>query len=63
MRIHITVADDMVERLDKIANEMGVTRSALAAVYIGQGVIGHEMSFKQLKRLGDITADKIKSLN
>lgn len=45
-RIQIQLADDMVERLDKLAKSYGVSRSALCALYIGQVVDGTEKAIK-----------------
>lgn len=36
MRIQVNVSDETVEKIDKLAKEMGVSRSALCSVWIGQ---------------------------
>ena len=48
--IHIAVRDDIRERFAKIANEYGMTMSALASYIIGQYVYNHE---KVVSPLGD----------
>jgi len=48
--IHIAVRDDIRERFAKIANEYGMTMSALASYIIGQYVYNHE---KVINPLGD----------
>jgi len=48
--IHIAVRDDIRERFAKIANEYGMTMSALASYIIGQYVYNHE---KVIDPLGD----------
>ena len=40
MRIQVNLSDSMVERLDRMAEDYGVTRSALCAMLIGQGCDG-----------------------
>lgn len=45
MRIQVSMSDSMVERLDKIADEMGVSRSALCTTFIGQAVLAHEKTY------------------
>lgn len=48
--IHIAVREDIRERFAKIANEYGMTMSALASYIIGQYVYNHE---KVINPLGD----------
>lgn len=40
MRIQVNVSDEMVEKVDAIAKDMGMSRSALCTYYIGLGVYG-----------------------
>lgn len=42
MRIQVNLSDKMVERVDKIAEDMGLSRSALCNMMIGQGVNSYE---------------------
>lgn len=37
-KLQIAMPDEMIERIDKIANEMGMTRSQLCAYFIGNSV-------------------------
>jgi len=48
--IHIAVRDDIRVRFARIANEYGMTMSALASYIIGQYVCNHE---KVISPLGD----------
>lgn len=48
--IHVAVRNDIRERFAKIANEYGMTMSALASYIIGQYVCNHE---KVINPLGD----------
>lgn len=36
MRVQVNISDENVEKIDKLAKEMGVSRSALCSVWIGQ---------------------------
>lgn len=42
MRVQVNLSDKMVERIDKIAEEMGLSRSATCNMFIGQGVNSYE---------------------
>lgn len=42
MRLQITVNDDLVKKIDKYAKMVGISRSAMCALWIGQGVVGYE---------------------
>ena len=46
MRIQVNVNDDLVKQIDEYAEMMGISRSALCATFIGQGVLGYNKSFK-----------------
>ena len=45
MRIQVNVSDMMVEKIDKYAQMMGVSRSALCSMLIGQGIMGYDKAF------------------
>lgn len=46
MRIQVNLSDEMVARVDKYAEMLGVSRSALCSVFVGQGVMGYDQAFK-----------------
>lgn len=52
MRIQVNVGDDIVKQLDKYAEMMGVSRSALCSIFIGQGILGYNKSFEMIDVLG-----------
>lgn len=56
MRIQINLSEDMVSKVDSYASRMGVSRSALCSVFIGQGI----MSYENAK---DATHEVVKILN
>lgn len=42
MKVQVNVSDSMVERIDKIAEQLGQTRSATCNWFISQGVLSFE---------------------
>lgn len=40
MRVQVNVSDDLVKELDEYAASVGISRSALCAYFIGQGMYG-----------------------
>lgn len=57
MRVQVNLSNEMVKRVDKIAEDYGLTRSALCATFIGQCVMSYEKTFNVLQdtfnKLGD----------
>jgi metal-responsive CopG/Arc/MetJ family transcriptional regulator len=52
MRIQVNLSDDMVEKLDIYASKMGVARSALCAMFIGQAVMGYDKAYEVIETAG-----------
>ena len=50
MRVQVNLSDGMVERVDSYAKLMGVSRSALCSMLIGQGVMNFEKSMEMMKQ-------------
>lgn len=40
MKVQVIMSEEMVKRVDDYAKSIGVSRSALCAMFIGQGVMG-----------------------
>lgn len=59
MRIQVNLSDELIESLDKYAQMMGISRSALCATFIGQGVMGYNKSFQVIDLLGDKIGDNL----
>lgn len=51
MKLQVTANDEMVKKLDKYANTMSVSRSALCAMLIGQGLAGLDKAFGMVDEL------------
>lgn len=51
MKVQVTVSDEMVNKIDKYANLMGISRSALCATFIGQGIMGYDKTYEMLDGL------------
>lgn len=45
MRLQVNANDEMVKKIDKYADMMSVSRSALCAILIGQGLAGFDKAF------------------
>lgn len=59
MKLQITVADELVEQIDNYAKMMGVSRSALCAIWIGQGVMTYNKSYQIFDNLKEQFNKKI----
>lgn len=45
MKVQVNVSDDLVVRIDYYAKKMGVSRSSLCSMFIGQAVMTYDKSF------------------
>lgn len=61
MRVQVNLSDEIVEKLDYYSTLIGISRSALMAVFIGQGLMGYEKSFSVLENVGVQAAEILKS--
>jgi hypothetical protein len=59
VRLQVNVANDMVERVDFYAQKMGVSRSALCSVAIGQYVLGLDKGMDILSTISDRVGDNL----
>jgi hypothetical protein len=61
MKVQVMINDDLVKKIDLYANMLGVSRSFLCALFIGQGIVGYSKSFDAIDSLVGKMADKIDS--
>lgn len=59
MRIQVNANDQMVAKIDKYADMMAVSRSALCSMLIGQGLMGLDKSYGILNDLGARLGDAL----
>ena len=59
MKLQINVSDVMVKEIDKYAEMMGISRSALCATFIGQGIMGYNKSFEMIGSMGEKLGDSL----
>ena len=59
MKLQINVSDVMVKEIDKYAEMMGVSRSALCATFIGKGIMSYNKSFEMLGSMGEKLKDSL----
>jgi len=52
MKVQVNISDDMVEKIDSLANKMGVSRSSLCAMAVGQYILSFEKSMSILENMG-----------
>lgn len=58
MKVQINLSDDLVAKIDKYAKAMGVSRSALCGVWIGQTVMSMERTLETGQKLiADLFSD------
>lgn len=53
MKVQVNLNDDMVAKIDKLAKEIGVSRSSYCAMLIGQGVNAANQTYDLIKGLND----------
>lgn len=58
-RVQVSLSDEMVDKVDSYARKMGVTRSALCALLIGQGIMSYDKGSDILSTLGKELAMRI----
>ena len=49
MRVQVNISNEMVKKIDDYAKTMGVSRSALCSMFIGEGVLGFDKSLSLLE--------------
>lgn len=59
MRCQVNLSDEMVEKVDMYAKKMGVSRSALCSMLVGQGIMSYDKSMDILSVLGDKLGDSL----
>lgn len=61
MKVQVNVSEEMVERVDLYAKKMGVSRSALCSMLIGQGIMGFDKSMDIITNIGEKVGDNLLS--
>lgn len=59
MRVQVNLSDEMVNKVDMYAHKMGVSRSALCSVLVGQGIMNFDTSADILAVIGQKLSDNI----
>lgn len=59
MRVQVNLSDEMVSKVDAYARKMGVSRSALCSMLVGQGIMGYDKSMDMLSFIGDKIGDSL----
>ena len=59
MRCQVNLSNEMVERVDFYAKKMGVSRSSLCSMLVGQGIMGYDKSMDVISLIGDKLGDSL----
>lgn len=59
MRVQVNLSDEMVCKVDLYAKKMGVSRSALCSILVGQGIMGYDKTLDLISILGDKLGDSL----
>lgn len=59
MRVQVNLSDEMVDKVDGYAKKMGVSRSALCSILVGQGIMNYDKSMDILTLIGDKVGDSL----
>lgn len=59
MRISINVTEKMLAEIDEVAQEMGVSRSALCTVWVGEKLKAHKYAYNLAAQVGEKLGDSV----
>lgn len=59
MKVQVNLNEDIVKKIDDYAKLIGVSRSAVCAMWIGNAVVGVDKATETLQRMSD---DMVKTL-
>lgn len=59
MRVQVNLSDEMVNKVDMYAHKMGVSRSALCSILVGQGIMNYDTSADILSVIGQKLTENI----
>ena len=63
MKLQINVSDSMAQKIDAMAAELGVTRSAFCSMILGQYMLGVDKAYQTIKDVGlEIAKDSKQSI-
>lgn len=60
MRLQVAVSDEMCERIDSYAKMMGISRSALCSMFIGQGIMAFDKAQTIMSDVGINLSEQLK---
>lgn len=53
MRVQVNLSDEMVKKVDDYAKMIGVSRSALCSMFIGQSIMSYDKGLELMNKLSD----------
>lgn len=60
MKVQVSVSEEMVKKIDRYAEKMGVSRSSLCSVLIGNGIMGYDKAFALMDSVVEEEKNKMK---
>lgn len=60
MKVQVNLNDDIVKKIDDYAKSIGVSRSAVCAMWIGNAVLGVDKATETLQRMSDDMVSQVK---
>lgn len=61
MRVQVNLSNEMVSKVDSYSRKMGVSRSSLCSMLVGQGIMNFDKSMDLLTLIGDRIGDSLLS--
>lgn len=59
MRVQVNLNDVLVKKLDKYAETIGISRSALCAYLIGQGALGIDKAIESMDKFVEMASKNV----
>ena len=59
MRVQVNLSNEMVLKVDNYAKIMGVSRSALCSILVGQGIMAFDKSFDVIDMLSEQVSNQL----
>lgn len=60
MKVQVNLNDDIVKKIDSYAKAIGISRSAVCAMWIGNAVLGLDKATETLQRMSDDMVSQVK---
>ncbi len=62
MRVQVNLSDDMVKKIDGYAKQLGVSRSALCSMFIGQACLSYDKAYDAFSGVTDSFKENLENV-